>query len=160
MDRLPKKWWLLACVQECRTEFQRFALPAWDSHAEPGPGASAGFAASRPPRCAAPITHPACLPASLSALGFCTVEEELCVGESAAGDGIVVDGAPSCCCAGHYVNRIVVLTLGAAIWGTMTAMFSGCNSIKQVSEGLDMLNSVAAVGHSELDHPLYTAGWA
>ncbi|GAB4823909.1 hypothetical protein N2152v2_010955 [Parachlorella kessleri] len=32
---------------------------------------------------------------------------------------------------GHYINRIVVLTLGAAVWGTMTAMFSGCNSIKQ-----------------------------
>lgn len=34
--------------------------------------------------------------------------------------------------AGHYVDRVLVLVAGAALWGTMTAAFSTCKTVSQV----------------------------
>lgn len=33
--------------------------------------------------------------------------------------------------AGHYYNRIWVITTGCLIWGVMTAAFSRCTSVSQ-----------------------------
>ena len=36
------------------------------------------------------------------------------------------------CCAGHYYNRIWVITAGCVLWGIMTAGFATTHSVAQV----------------------------
>ena len=74
-------------------------------------------------------------PAAWPAKAHATAQAPMLVPETICPSNFSTDFDQLVTLAGHYVNRIWVLTLGAALWGAMTCLFSFSTSVNEAGPG-------------------------